>query len=196
MSMQDKNNTLPLHMYIRPLIMEDVNATVELESVCFPPNERASIDKVKYRLKECPELCSGLFIRTFDENNKKIVDEKLIGHILSTKIPTEFITLESMEIDSHVESSSVIAIHALVISPEFQKKNLATLLMTDYIQKMSNQEIGSKIVIIVHENLIPFYERLGFQLQGTNQDVMKDPSFAKDKWFNMERELVKEEYDN
>lgn len=189
------NSTLPLHMYIRPLIIEDLKSVTDLESLCFPPNERASREKIEYRLNTCPELCAGLFVRDFDSITKELKNEKLIGHIMSTKIESDYITLKSMEIGEHYESSDVIGIHALVIHPDYQKKNLATLLMTDYIQKMSNQDIGKKIVIINHEHLVPFYERLGFHVVGENKDVMKDPAFGKNKWLDMERELIKEEYD-
>lgn len=193
---KQNNSTLPLHMYIRPLIIEDLDSVTNLEALCFPPNERASKEKVEYRLIACPELCAGLFIREFNDITKELINEKLIGHIMSTKIDSDYITLKSMEIGTHDEASGVIAIHALVIDPDYQKKNLATLLMTDYIQKLSNQEVGKKIVIINHEHLVPFYERLGFQIVGENKDVIKDPDFGKDKWLDMERELIKEEYDS
>lgn len=186
--------TLPLHMYIRPLIVEDENDVTQLEALCFPPNERAPSATIEYRLKACPELCSALFIREFDEDTKEIKNETLIGHILGTKISTDYITLESMKLIND-ESSGTIAIHSVVIDPKYQKKNLATLMLTDYIQKLSNQEVGNKIVIIVHEYLIPFYERVGFKVISENKDVGKDPEFANSKWIDMERELVKEEYE-
>ncbi|KAL3233685.1 Polyamine N-acetyltransferase 1 [Nakaseomyces bracarensis] len=188
--------TLPLHMYIRPLIIEDCDQAVELESKGFPPHERASPETIQYRLLTCPELCSGLFIRELDSNGKDIKDEKLLGHVMGTKIKGNFITLGSMKPGSHLESSSTIAIHSLVIDPEYQKKNLATLLLTDYIQKLSNQEVGNRIVIIAHEHLIPFYERIGFKVVSENKDVSKDPDFSSTKWIDMERQLVKEEYDS
>ena len=188
------STTLPLHMYIRPLMLEDEADVTKLEAVCFPPNERASKENIEFRLKTCPELCSGLFVRDFDEDTKQIKSETLIGHILATKIPTEHITVESMG-PLHDEASSIIAIHSVVIDPKYQKKNLATLMLTDYIQKLSNQELGSKIVIIVHEYLIPFYERVGFKVIAENKDVSKNPDFASTKWIDMERELVKEEYE-
>lgn len=208
------NSTLPLHMYIRPLTIEDARDATELEAKGFPENERASLESIKYRLTVCPELCSGLFIRNFNKNdNITIESEKLIGHVLSTKIPKNkssssskskktssssnntFITLKSMEIGSHSESSNVIGLHSLVISQEYQKKNLATLLLTDYIQKLSNQEVGNKLVLIAHEYLVPFYERIGFKLDGENTEVAKKESFSKTKWMNMSRELLKEDYD-
>lgn len=187
-------------MYIRPLILEDAHDVSELESRGFPPEERASSETIAFRLTVCPELCSGLFIREVE--GQEVKGETLIGHILGTKIPgandsnrQAFITLESMG-KVHDEASSTVAIHSVVISPEHQKKNLATLLLTDYIQKLSNQEVGQRIVIIAHEPLVPFYERIGFQAVGENESVKKDPAFGKAKWCDMVRELVKEEYES
>ncbi|SCU81521.1 LAFA_0C05534g1_1 [Lachancea sp. 'fantastica'] len=191
------SSTLPLHMYIRPLLVEDSHEISELESRGFPPEERASRETTEFRLRVCPELCSGLFIR--DVDGVEVKGEKLIGHIMGTKIPASSdgskITLESM-IQVHDEASSTVGIHSVVIAPEHQKKNLATLLLTDYIQKLSNQEVGQRIAIIAHEPLVPFYERIGFQLQGENVQVKSDPAFGKSKWCDMVRELVKEEYEN
>lgn len=195
------SSTLPLHMYIRPLILEDAKQVADLESQGFPPQERASGAIIDYRLTACPELCSGLFIREFDANSKEVKREKLVGHILGTKIPrasstgVTFITLESMG-ETHSESSDTIGIHSVVISKDYQRKNLATLLLTDYIQKLSNQEIGKRIAIIAHEPLVPFYERVGFKVAGENKTVAADAQFASTKWINMVRELVKEEYEN
>lgn len=188
------NATLPLHMYIRPLIIEDLDQVTSLETECFPPNERAKREIIEFRLRTCPELCSGLFIRDFDPKTKQIRSEKLIGHILGTKISTKFITIESMG-QLHEESSDTIAIHSLVIDPKYQKKNLATLMLTDYIQKLSNQEVGKRLVIIAHEPLVPFYKRIGFKVIGDNKDVIKDPAFSSKKWIDMEKELIKEEYE-
>ncbi|SCV03970.1 LAMI_0H12398g1_1 [Lachancea mirantina] len=193
-------STLPLHMYIRPLISEDAQSVSELETKGFPPEERASPENIQFRLAVCPELCSGLFIR--DVEGGEVKGEKLIGHMLGTKIPEStdaskpaFITRAAMG-KVHDESSTTVGIHSVVIAPEYQKKNLATLLLTDYIQKLSNQEVGQRIVIIAHEPLVPFYERIGFQVVGENEDVSQDPAFGKSKWCDMVRELVKEEYDN
>ncbi|KAL6945403.1 hypothetical protein ACO0QE_002855 [Hanseniaspora vineae] len=217
---------LPMHMYVRPLTLEDVEAIKDLESVGFPPSERCSEDNINFRITNCPELCSGLFVRKvsdpYAENNSntgskdeegdesmlgvvgpydagapQVLGEELIGHILATKIKSTLtaITLESMSAE-HDESSNYIAIHSLVIDPKYQKKNLATLLMTDYIQKLSNQEVGTKITIIAHEHLFPFYERLGFKKLGPNENVNNDKEFsAHGVWYNMERDLVKDEFE-
>lgn len=76
---------------------------------------------------------------------------------------------ESERKKGHVESSLTIGIHSIVVHPNYQKKNLATLLLHDYIQKLSNQQVGDKIAIIAKENLLPFYNRIGFITKGVSK---------------------------
>ncbi|CDR47701.1 CYFA0S36e00584g1_1 [Cyberlindnera fabianii] len=135
------------------------------------------------------------------EAKSTIVKETLIGQVLGTKIDGDFITEESMQIPDdkesesgvkkgHVESSHTIGIHSVVVHPDYQKKNLATLMLHDYIQKLSNQEIGEKIAIIAKGNLLPFYNRLGF--------ITKGPSKCKhggEEWFDLHCPLVPEDDD-
>lgn len=230
----------PHHIAIRPLTIEDLEKVRELESLGFPPLERASTKTLEYRLKTCPELSSGLFIRTFkvdkynldiDEDGKAIheekddeedkaqtveedkkededdylpskgsliKEEKLIGHIIGTKIYGDFITEDSMqypeeinefnEKKGHIESSNTIGIHSLVIHPEYQKRNLATFLLHDYIQKLSNQEVGEKIAIIAKKELIPFYNRIGFVSQGVSKC-----KHGGEEWYDLHCSLAPED---
>lgn len=124
-----------------------------------------------------------------------VVKETLIGHIIATKIHTDRITDASMELPSkedptkgHIEQSRFIGIHGLVIDPAWHKKNLGTLLMHDYIQKLSNQDLGSKVVIIAHKQLIPFYEKIGFLNHGESKC-----KFAGEVWYDLTIDLVPQE---
>lgn len=121
-----------------------------------------------------------------------VVKETLVGHIIATKIYTERITDTSMDLPTkgdattgHIEQSRTIGIHSLVIDPEWQGKNLGTLLMHDYIQKLSNQDLGSKVVIIAHQRLISFYEKIGFVSHG--ESACK---FAGETWYDLSIDLV------
>lgn len=216
--------SLPEHLYIRPLTVYDVDQCVALEEDGFPPNERCSPDKLKYRLSVCPELCSGLFIRNFEisskedqdhdddddyYHNSKFVDEKLIGQIVATKIFDQRITERSMGIPKfahkyivdesildndkigHVELSSNIGIHSLIIHSDYKKLGLGTLILKDYIQKLNQQEIGDKIIIIAHQLLIPFYKRIGFVDQGES-----DCKYAGETWNDLVLPLVKDDQDD
>lgn len=126
-----------------------------------------------------------------------VIKETLIGHIIATKIHSDRITDASMELPSkddvnkgHIEQSRFIGIHGLVIDPVWHKKNLGTLLMHDYIQKLSNQDLGSKVVIIAHKQLIPFYEKIGFTNHG--ESMCK---FAGENWYDLTIDLVPQEDD-
>ncbi|OBA24944.1 acyl-CoA N-acyltransferase, partial [Hanseniaspora valbyensis NRRL Y-1626] len=165
---------------------KDIPALLHLESLGFPEEERCSEETAIYRIKTCPDICSGLFIRK-DETDEEV----LVGEIMATKISTEHITLKCMLPNENDEASDVIAIHSVVIHPDYQGQNLARFLMTDYIQKLSQQEVCKKIVIIVHEHLFKFYEKLGFVKLSENEDVNDSKSgFSKNGiWWNMEKEL-------
>lgn len=126
-----------------------------------------------------------------------VVKETLIGHIIATKIYYERITEASMALPSdddptagHIEQSRFIGIHGLVIDPKWHKRNLGTLLMHDYIQKLSNQDLGSKVVIIAHKELIPFYEKIGFLNHGESEC-----KFAGELWYNLSIDLVPQDDD-
>ncbi|OBA21208.1 acyl-CoA N-acyltransferase [Metschnikowia bicuspidata var. bicuspidata NRRL YB-4993] len=223
----------PPNLSIRPLTIQDLNLCVSLECKGFPEAERASEEKLKYRLTVCPELCSGLFVREYgykynainlpetakklegelkatsslsdsengDDGEEKlpirlsVVKETLIGHIIATKIFSDKITSSSMELPlgedrsrGHIEQSRTIGVHGLVIDPDWQRKNLGTLLMHDYIQKLSNQDLGSRVVIIAHEGLVPFYEKIGFVNHGESQC-----KFANECWYDLSIDLISQE---
>lgn len=217
----------PTNLSIRPLTIEDLDQVVLLENKSFLAEERASIENIKYRLKVCPELCCGLFVRDYEykynsinlpgvaerlelENEKKegtvdsaeelpakssVTKETLVGHIIATKTYNARITNESMMLPSkdipsagHIEGSRFIGIHSLAVDPKWKGKKLGTLLLHDYIQRLSNQDLGDKIVIIAHEGLLPFYENIGFKSMGKSK-----LEFAGSVWFDLYIDLRSED---
>lgn len=124
-----------------------------------------------------------------------VTKETLIGHIIATRIKNLTINEASMELPSesnpdagHFETSRYIGVHSVVIDPEWQGKNLGTLLLHDYIQKLSNQDLGDKVVIIAHDKLIPFYEKIGFTNLGKSEC-----KFAGETWYDLSIDLVAED---
>lgn len=124
-----------------------------------------------------------------------VVKENLIGHIIATKTYSNKITEESMSLPSkddktcgHIEQSRHIGVHSLVVDNKWRGKNLGTLLMHDYIQKLSNQDLGSKVIIIAKENLVSFYEKIGFVNHGKSACEHGGSS-----WYDLSIDLVPQE---
>ncbi|GMM36226.1 polyamine acetyltransferase [Saccharomycopsis crataegensis] len=237
---------LPSHLAIRPLNLGDLAQVTELEALCFSKEQAASETSIKYRLSVCPELTSGMFIRTFggkysnegaksssveaqphhkkfmgfSSNNtadnseyipdetSSIVSERLIGHLLSTKIRKEFIQEADMEVPEwfvkndgtspvrngnddkvgHVESSDIIGLHSVAVHSEFRGKKIGSLMLHDYLQKLSNQQVGSIISIMAKPGLVKYYESVGFVDKG-----ISDYNYGGAEWHDMHIELKPEE---
>ncbi|MCJ1313875.1 hypothetical protein MMC25_007555 [Agyrium rufum] len=103
-----------LHPYVSTLTLADLESCVALENAAFPETERASREKLIYRLSTCPELCLGLY-STIKEptTDTEIVVYKngrppdstkpdhravLIAHVIATLTTAPAVTDASMEI--------------------------------------------------------------------------------------------------
>ncbi|TPX14983.1 uncharacterized protein E0L32_004813 [Thyridium curvatum] len=99
---------------IRPLTMDDFESAVALEHAAFPPEHRASREKIEYRLTACPELSMGLFCTAPPETAKEAGLETaeaakpvetdradgavsvLLAHIISTASNNKVVTDDDM----------------------------------------------------------------------------------------------------
>lgn len=74
--------------------------------------------------------------------------------------------MENGETIGHDEYSRNIALHSLAVLPEHQGKQVGSTLLKSYIQRIREAGIADRIVIIAHDNLVPFYEGFGFENRG------------------------------
>lgn len=199
---------LPENMHLRPLNVFDLDAVDELEAAAFSPSERASRERIEYRLRTCPELCLGLFKREYvwdEEASEGAVGvaaakateckETIVGHILATKMLTDTIVDEAMEIPDldkrgipvnksdkrgHQETGRFIGIHAVAIHPDFQRMGLGFVMLKDYVQSLFSLQTADGISIIVHDKYVSFYERNGFENRGKSEC-----QYAGSTWLDM-----------
>lgn len=211
---------LPEHTVIRPLGIKDLEAFLEVEELGFPPEERCSEEKARYRLTVCPELTAGVFIREFkpvedDASDSEglppgtscLVREKLIGHVLATKMESDFVEDVSMELPEldeyyrakdpndprgHKEAGRTIGIHSVVVHPSYQGRSIATLMLRDYIQRLTTQHTADRIALLAHDRLVPFYARLGFIDDGPAKNV----TFGGGGWRNLWLPLASDDEDD
>lgn len=127
--------------------------------------------------------------------------EKLIGQILATKTTSINVSDPSMEIPEldnygrivspatdprgHREEGRTIAIHSVVIDPEYQGQSVGTTLLNDYIQRMSTLKHADRFSLLAHDRLIPFYERVGFESKG-----LSECKFSGGGWYDLQAPLI------
>lgn len=142
-----------------------VQVCTTLSDVHFTTHSTSSY---RYRQEQAPDLFLGAFIPQEGGNRK------IIGYICSTLSPSETLTHDSMSV--HIPGASTVCIHAICVEKSFQRKGIATRLLKEYVSRLrARAEAGSvpyeKIVLISHDNLIPFYENAGFKNLGKSDVV-------------------------
>ncbi|KOC13770.1 acetyltransferase, GNAT family [Aspergillus flavus AF70] len=191
-----------LHPFVQVLTVSNVDDCVNVESA-FPEQERCSRDKFVYRLNRCPELCLGLFTLPILGEDQPKPRPTLVGHIVATRISTQFVTDKAMELPEnwqtermtvengetvgHDEYGGTIAIHSLAVLPEHQGKQVASTLLKSYIHRIREAQIAERISIIAHDHLVPFYESFGFDNRGPSKC-----QFGGGGWTNLVLEFIGE----
>lgn len=205
----------PSNCCIRPLTLSDLDQVHELEKLGFSESEQASKQSIEYRLKACPELCCGVFIREFnfepsnslnssstnvddsdvDYSNavatkaSTLANEKLIGHILATKTANEHVQESDMEIGGHLEDGKTIAIHSVVIHPEWRGKHIGHIMVRDHVEKFYSLFTAERMSLLCQPDKVSFYEKNGFRNLGQS-----DCKHGGKEWLNMV--LPFDSYDN
>ncbi|KAK9246701.1 hypothetical protein V1506DRAFT_534567 [Lipomyces tetrasporus] len=111
--------------------------------------------------------------------------EKLIAFVIGTKCAGEYISDDALaipEVDKqghrkttegndrrgHVETGNTIAIESICVDPDYQGMKLGTTILRDFVQRMSTQAVAERITLLARDDMIPFYENLGFYNAGSS----------------------------
>lgn len=181
-------------LYIRQLSINDLERSLVVETAAFPPAEAATREKIEYRLTVCPELCVGLFLHSGAElpaqapQDIPIITEGasdedvLIGHVISTMstnkpvrdedmaCPPEWKTNPQADYEvGHKKNGTTIALHALAVSPKYQRSGFGKALMAAYIGQMKKAGRAERISILTYDRLVPYYQKLGFEHYGKSE---------------------------
>lgn len=151
-----------------------------------------------YRLTKCPELSLGLFTLPVLEPEKPKPRPELVAHVIATRTKAPQVTDAAMSLPpdwetrgknsddcdelapGHHEWGSTICIHSLAVVPEHQGKKVGSTLMKSYIQRIKEAEIADRVALLAHDDMIGFYENLGFENRGASKC-----QFGGGGWSNM-----------
>lgn len=144
-------------MSIRHAETADVEIMGDIEGRSYPPEEGASTERIRERVKAYPE-CFWLL----EEDNK------IKGFICGLQSNQDTLVDEMYENTAfHDPDGDWLLLFSVVTSPDFRRQHVASRLMKRAIA--DNKARGKKgIVLTCKDNLKPFYEKFGFVSEGVS----------------------------
>lgn len=158
---------------IRP---EEADEAVEIEQICFPPNEACSEKHMKERIGKASEL----FLVAADKETGKIAGY-LNGISTDEQVfRDEFFTDASL----HEPEGKTVMLVGLDVRPEYRGKGLAREIVSRYA-KREREKGRQSLVLTCHEEKIGMYERMGFHNRG-----IAASSWGGEQWYEMRLSLT------
>jgi len=141
-----------------------------LEDACFPEDEAASKERIKYRI----ENASDYFYCAFRKS-----DNKLIGFVNGTLARGSKLEHETMA--NHDPKGESLCIHSVTVDPSLRRQNLGSWEMKHYLRSITEKQPNVKLILLLCKaHLISFYKACGFSLVGESDVV-----HGKEKWYEM-----------
>ncbi|WP_294373559.1 GNAT family N-acetyltransferase [uncultured Clostridium sp.] len=147
-------------MVIRTAELSDLEAIAAVEAECFPPEEAASKEEFRERLK----FYGNHFWLMFDK-------EKLVAFVDGFVTNNPDLSDEMYEkAELHDENGQWQMIFGVNTIPEARKKGYAGELIKRAVSDAKKQ--GRKgLVLTCKERLIPYYSKFGFMNEGISESV-------------------------
>lgn len=163
----------------RVIRMEEISQAVEIEQICFPPNEACSEKNMKERIL----AASDLFLVAVDKKTGKIAGF-LNGLATEEDVfRDEFFTDASLQ----NERGSNIMLLGLDVLPEYRNRGLAREIMYQYLSREKSRG-RKKLLLTCLRSKVHFYEKMGYQDLG-----IANSEWGGEEWHEMSFELMENE---
>ncbi len=143
--------------------MRNVQQT-DLEKICKIENEGFSKQEVatKQALMERMKMIPDTFIVAEQQG-------EVIGYVNGPIIPNPYITDDLFEqIETNPSKGGFQSVLGLVVSKQARNQGIARILM-DRLEKLVRENERQGITLTCKQDLIPFYEKLGFANHGISE---------------------------
>lgn len=155
----------------RNIKQSEIGAAIDIEQICFPPNEACSAESVRERIA----VAEKLFLVAVDKETGKIAG--FLNGIATDEyhFRDEFFTDASL----HKENGKNIMLLGLDVLPEYRRQGLGRELVYQYLRR--ERENGRKAVFLtcLHEK-VEMYEKFGFADHG-----IAASTWGGEKWHEM-----------
>jgi ribosomal protein S18 acetylase RimI-like enzyme len=164
---------LPQSLYFDLVLAEEVEAVHQLEIQGFSPDEAATIEKLRFRQENAPDLFLGAFVPQIGSKRT------LLGYVDGVLSSEATLTSDSMS--THVPGARTVLIHGVCVTPDARRRGIASALLTEYQRRLAASGSYERALLIAHEDKVAFYERIGFKSRG-----LSAISFAGVPWLELE----------
>lgn len=153
---------------IRPA---EIQECVEIEEICFPPEEannwRQMVDRVA--------MASELFLVAFDRGEGRVA-----GFLTGIAVDEETFR-DDFFVDAtlHKEDGANVMILGLDVLPEYRHRGLGSRIMKEYMDIEKGRD-RKKLFLTCHEDKIPFYQSMGYRHLGESNS-----SWGGSTWHDM-----------
>lgn len=157
---------------IRP---DEWEQAVEIEQICFPPNEACSEKHMRDRIEKAPEL----FL---------VVEDKQTGTLAGflNGLATDEILFRDdffVNADLHQSDGKNIMLLGLDVLPEYRGQGLARALVDEYVRRERDKN-RSKLILTCLPEKMKMYEKMGFADKGIGSST-----WGGEAWHEMTREV-------
>ena len=170
--MTEKRNDIRERFVFRDVRPEEAEEVIEIEQICFPPNEACSPGQMRERVKAAP----GLFLVAEDRKTGRIAGF-LNG--LSTKeerFRDEFFQDASL----YDPEGKTVMLLGLDVRPEYRRQGLATAIMEEYCRRETLNG-RTRLVLTCLDDKVDLYKKMGYLDLGESDSV-----WGGEKWHEMD----------
>lgn len=158
-------------MLFRQILPEEADQAVEMETICFPPNEACSEEMMRERIAKVPDQ----FLVAVDQTTGKLAAFLCGIATMDTVFRDDFFKDASL----HDPKGDTVMLLGLNVLPAYRMQGLAREVMGRYLEK--EREKGRKRVnLTCLEGKIAMYEKMGFQNLGISGSTWGD-----EQWYDM-----------
>lgn len=164
------NNILEKYEF-RNIRQEEAEQAVEIEKICFPPNEACSEQHMKERIAKAPEL----FLVAIDKETGKIAG------FLNGLSTDEYVFRDEFFTDANLynPTGKNIMILGLDVLPQYRRQGLGRELVFQYLRR--ERENGRKMLLLTClQSKVKMYEKMGFSDHG-----IADSTWGGEEWHEM-----------
>lgn len=171
-----KQQEIDTRFKFRTIRPEEIEEAIEIEQICFPPNEACSAASMRARVA----VAADLFLVAIDKTTGKIAG--FFNGIATNeeKFRDEFFTDAGL----HNPDGKVVMLLGLDVLPEYRRQGLATRIVSEYACR--ERANGRKLLLLTClEGKVRMYENMGYENHG-----LADSTWGGEEWYEMGMRLT------